>query len=349
MKIIKVLVMLFVLVLSSAAEPLDFQEIIKNKKINFIKIEYRVSKDSESLSQIYKVFVKDNSIVSINHPMVVKTIKENPKITFSNLKKSERFNLYISVDLIDWDKLSAYQLNVRKLKKMDQQSLDRVKQRLDEHQLRYSFFYMASYGRFIQDDPSSINVTFLQNSPVSLGVSASFYPKDRPYNFSGSLYYSYLLTALIEQSNDEVKVDPEIGGNLYFSYRLNYPSISLYSGLDFEKFNTFNIENLKENNLVTFDTNKVTYLTIGMSKSLTLFGKKLFTKLSYSHSILSSRSSSYNNSNENVEMNGSKVLFYLFKNIGNNFFAHSLVKYHWMSGASDISALRVGVGFGYIL
>jgi hypothetical protein len=42
------------------------------------------------------------------------------------------------------------------------------------------------------------------------------------------------------------------------------------------------------------------------------------------------------------------VLVYLFKSINKNFFFHSLFKYHWMSGPSDMKVKRLGIGFGYI-
>ncbi|MGI4994011.1 hypothetical protein ACRXCV_15335 [Halobacteriovorax sp. GFR7] len=349
MEKLKAILLMCVLMLPVAAEPLDFKEIIKSKKIKYIKVPYRVSMDKERLSQIYKIFIKDDSIVSISHPMVVKTINTNPDTNFSNLKKSQRFKLYVSVDLLDWDKLSKYQLSVKESERIAQKSLDRVKERLEESPFRYSVFYMASYGSFAQENPAHADVTFLQNSPISFGLSTSFYPKEKPYNLSGSIYYSYLTTALIDQTDEEVKVDPEIGGNIYFSYKLDSPRMSLYGGVDFEKFNTFNLENLQVNGLVTFDTNQVTYLTIGMSKSVDLFGHQFFTKLSYSHSIVSRRTNSYSASEFNDSFSGSKILFYLFKNLGNNFFAHSLFKYHWMSGPSDITTFRLGVGFGYIL
>lgn len=349
MGFLKVIFLFCVFLLPVGAEPLDFQEIIKSKKVKFIKLPYRVSKDKERLSEIYKKFIKDDSIVSINHPMVEKTIKNNKRINFNNLKANSRFELYISVDLLDFDKLSKFQFNLKKSQRTTQEKLDKLKEELSESPLRASVFYMASYGSFTQNNPAHADVTFLQNSPISLGLSVSYYPKEKPYNFAGSIYYSYLTTALIDQTDDEVKVDPEIGGNIYFSYKLKSPKMSWYTGFDFEKFNTFNLENLQKNSLVTFDTNQVIYLTVGASRSIDILGHKFFTKLSYSHSVVSSRDNSFAASEYNETFSGSKVLFYLFKNLGNSFFAHSLFKYHWMSGPSDITTLRLGLGFGYIL
>lgn len=349
MGFLKSIFLFCIFLLSVGAEPLDFQEIIKSKNVKFIKLPYRVTKDKERLSEIYKKFIKDDSIVSVNHPMVEKTIKGNKNINFNNLKAKSRFELYISVDLLDFDKLSKFQINLKESQRITNEKLNRLKEKLSDSPWRSSVFYMASYGSFTQNNPTHADVTFLQNSPISLGLSTSYYPKDKPYNFAGSIYYSHLTTAMINQTDEEVNVDPEIGGNIYFSYKLKSPKISWYTGLDFERFNTFNLENLQINGLVTFDTNQVLYLTVGASRSIDILGHTFFTKLSYSHSIVSQRSNSFAASEFNQTFSGSKVLFYLFKNLGNGFFAHSLFKYHWMSGPSDITTLRLGLGFGYIL
>ncbi|MFG1500009.1 hypothetical protein ABMA70_07330 [Halobacteriovorax sp. XZX-3] len=349
MKIIKVILLAFFYINFVSAEPIDFQEVLKNKKVDFIKFPYRINFSGERLSEIYKRFILDDAVVSAKHPMVQRTMKAN-EVDFSKLKKDSVLQLYISVELLDYNKFSVYQRQLNKAGRIDQNSMKRIKEQLGERTFRSSVFYMASYGKFAQDNPAYADVSFLQNSPVSLGLSTSYYPKDRPFNISGSIYYSYLTTAEIDDyTNDKINVDPEIGGNLYFSYRLISPAISLYAGLDYEEFNTFNLENLKKNDLVSFDTNQVLYATFGASRSVNLFGQKLFAKLSYSQSIASERSSSLVNAENTQSFTGSKILFYLFKNVGNNFFAHSLIKYHWMSGPSNITTLRVGLGFGYIL
>lgn len=345
----KIVLLLCVFFLSVGAEPIDFKEIIEGKDIEFIKLPYQVRKDKERLSNIYKEFVKDDAIISANHPMVDKTIQSNKSIDFKNLSTQSKFDLYISVGLIDYDKLSKFQLRLKKSQLDNERKNNRIKDQLAAKNFRASIFFMASYGRFSQRNPAHADITFLQNSPASLGFSASYYPKESQYNYSGSIYYSYLTTALIRQTDETVKVDPEIGGNIYFSYKLKSPKLSWYTGIDFEKFNTFNLENLQKNDLVSFDTNQVIYLTLGVSKSVELFSQKFFSKFSYSQSISSQRNNSFAASEVRAPFSGSKILFYLFKNLGNSFFAHSLLKYHWMSGPSDINTLRIGLGFGYIL
>ncbi|EPZ51750.1 hypothetical protein M902_1889 [Bacteriovorax sp. BAL6_X] len=349
MKIIKVILITLFCFFTVSAEPIDFKEVVSSKNVDFIKFPYQIAFDGERLSEIYKKFIIDEAVVSINHEMVKRTMKAN-QIDFSKLHKDTILQLYISVDLLDYNKFTVYQHQLNKTEQISQNSMNRIKEKLEQNTFRSSVFYMASYGKFSQANPSYADVSFLQNSPVSLGLSSAYYPKDSSYNISGSLYYSYLTTAEIDNyTSDEVKVDPEIGGNIYFSYRLQSPAISLYAGFDFEKFNTFNLENLQKNDLVTFDTNEVLYLTVGASRSIEVLGHRIFTKLSYSQSLSSQRSISLANAENTQSFTGSKILLYLFKNVGNNFFAHSLIKYHWMSGPSDITTLRVGLGFGYIL
>lgn len=334
--------------LAASAESLDFREIIKQKKAKYLKLKYKVQNDGQRLSEIYRKFIKEDSVVSINHKMVQRTIKKNPKVDLNNLKKGQRFYLYVDVSLLDFDKLSSYRKKRKKTSKKLAKKIKKMKEEAKPKELRGSLFYMASYGKFNQVNPDYADVDFLQNSPVSLGVSASYYPKDSYYSISGSLYFSYLVAAVSEYTNSNISVDPEIGGNVYYEYKMNKPRISIYGGLDFEKFNTFSLESLRDSGEVAFDVNKVGYLTVGISKSVKIFSQNFFTKLSFSQSVYSERTAGVSNPENTETFKGNKVLIYLFKRLKGSFFAHSLFKYHWMSGPSDITTTRLGVGFGYL-
>ena len=75
---------------------------------------------------------------------------------------------------------------------------------------------------------------------------------------------------------------------------------------------------------------------------------RLFTKLSTSLSILESTVYDPEGVISNQAYSGAKILWYLNKKIAKKWFMHTLFKYHFMSGPSDLRTLRLGVGFGYL-
>jgi len=328
----------------SYSEPLDFREVLDEKKVEFLRFKYD-PQDLETLEQVYSRFVIDSYKYSNEDPMVSKTKAYNQQVqNWERIKKEESFKLYVDVEKLDLDKLLGHNKDLKE--KAIKMIEELKKRRKKQSKLRGSVFYMASKGTFDQENSSGI-INFEQNSSFSLGGSVSFYTDNPKISYSSSFYYSHLNAAKSNLFVKEVSVDAEIGGNIYGEYKLKSPRISLYTGLDFEKFNTFNVEGLASGS-VNFDSNKVVYLTFGTGKSFTLFKKKFFSKLSFSKSLISSRSIGFANAVNREEFKGNKVLVYLFKSINKNFFFHSLFKYHWMSGPSDMKVKRLGIGFGYI-
>ncbi len=332
-------------------ESLDFRDIIQNRKdVKYIKLAY-ITRKGENLASIYKRFVRDDSVISKGEGMVEKTILSNPSVkSWNDLPAKKKLLVYLDVEYIDINKVTKYNQKVAELSQKLKDAL--MKKRAEAPKtsgFRGSVFYMASYGKFTQDNPKLASITFLQNSPISLGLSTSYYPENSDFSVASSLYFSYLLAAASNLGADSIKVPTEIGGNVYGEYRFAKKNFSGYAGLDYEKFTTFNLEGIQAERKIYFDENTVFYLTVGAAKKIKVYKWDFFAKLSFSQSIASSRTTGYGGATIDTPFTGNKILFYLFKRWNEKFFAHSLLKYHWMSGPSDITTLRLGVGFGYLL
>ncbi|WP_034727534.1 hypothetical protein [Bacteriovorax sp. BSW11_IV] len=338
----------------SFAESVNFKDFVmeNRERVKLIRVNY-IPFQEQHLANLYKTFVLDDAVVSKNTEMVQRTMRENTHVKdWTKVPAGKKVKLYISLDVIDFDKLKAYKKSIYdKVVALKNKSdkIDQANNKLLPKGLKASVFYMASYGKFTQSNPAQANITFLQNSPISLGLAVSFYPENKNYSFSSSVYFSYLLTAGNNINNQDVSIPLEIGGNIYGEYQLKRMGFSVYGGLDFEKMSTFNLEGVRNERIIYVDESSIGYLTVGASRSFSLMNKTFFTKLSFSKSIFSTRDVSYAASVDHSSFEGSKILWYLFHKINDRYFVHSLFKYHWMSGPSDLTVTRIGVGFGYIL
>ncbi len=343
----KIVLILFFFLISFAASA---------KKPKYYRIPY-ITKQKESYAQILKRFVKADSIINYGTPMVRRTLKANPSIKdWKRLPGGKKIQLYISSDFLDLDKYKAYRDELRKKikaakAKIKEQSRAVVQKKKSPFPtgLKGSFFYMASYGAFTQKNENIAELTFLQNSPVSLGGAFTYYPKESNFSVAWSLYLSYLLTAANNLDASDVEIPPEIGGNIYGEYRFVKQRFTGYFGLDFERFSTFNLGGIQNDRKIYVDESRVLYLTAGFSKLISIFGHKLFTKLSSSVSFFEQTTNDPRGVPTTESYSGAKVLWYLNKKISKKLFVHTLFKYHFMSGPSDLTTLRLGVGFGYIL
>lgn len=341
------LILIFILTVSSQ---------VHAKKVKYYKIPY-IIKSKETYAQILKRFVKAESIINYRTPMVRRTMKANPNVkNWRKLPSGEKINLYISSDFLDLDKYKKYRKELRKKilaakEKLQQQSkeINQKKKSPFPTGLKGSLFYMASYGAFTQKNEQIAELTFLQNSPVSLGGAFTYYPEKSNFSVSWSAYVSYLLTAVNNLDSSDVSIPPEIGGNVYGEYRFVKQRFTGYFGLDFERFSTFNLGGIQEDEKIYVDESRVVYLTAGFSKLISLFGSKFFTKLSSSVSISETTTNDPRGVPTFESYSGAKVLWYLNKKVSKKWFWHTLFKYHFMSGPSDLTTLRLGVGFGYIL
>lgn len=301
----------------------------------------------ESLEDIYLKFTKSNFKFSKNNKVVQKTINANKEIkNWDRLASKTKIKLYIDLKTVDFTSIGDYDQNLKNsiINYISKAKAYRRNREERSKKFQYSLFYMTSKGSFEQQQGSD-RVRFNQNSSFSLGAMAIYSPNKGPFTYSSSLYYSHLNTASDNQSLDKHKIDPEIGFNIYADY--NYRSkFNAHFGFDVERFNTFNIDGLV-NNEILFDTNLVGYFTVGISKSFQLFKRNFYSKLSISQSFFSNRKLAYNSSVNTGEFQGQKIIIYLSGEITKKFFLHGMYKYHTMSGPSNLSANRLGIGFGY--
>ncbi len=319
----------------------------------FYRISYKV-REGENFTSILKKFVRYDAIVNLKSPTTQKIFKKNPQIkNWRELNSGEVIELYIEDSVMDLKKYLAYEQDIlNKIKEAEEETKRKISAYPEG--FKASFFYMASVGIFSQESPIVAKIKFYQNSPLSLGTSLLYYPKDSEYSFSGSLYYSKLTASAENISNQVVSVPAEIGGNAYLEYRWTKRNLTLFGGPDYETFSTFNMGGLQVDRRIFVDETSAVYATFGVSKVFTIFDQNFFVKTSISKSISSqfkrnSEASISPEFNDNGAYDGFKYLFYLNYKFSDKFFFHSLFKYHSMTGPSDLTTLRIGVGFGYVL
>ena len=305
---------------------------------------------------ILKRFVKIDSFINRRSPTVQKTMKKNSKIiNWKKLNPGTSLELYIEDSVMDLDKYAQYESEILdKITEAEKLALEKTS--IYPVGFKASFFYMASLGIFTQETPSVAKINFYQNSPVSLGTSFSYYPKSSNFSYSGSLYYSKLTASVADISNESVTLPPEIGGNAFLEYRVDRLKATIYAGPDYETFSTFNMEGLQNDKKIYVDKSTALYATMGISKSYQIFSRNFFLKLSLSKSL----STNYQKNappptiqvsefKDEGSYDGMKYLLYLNYKFSDKFFLHSLFKYHVMTGPSDLTTLRIGMGFGYVL
>lgn len=338
----------------------------KKSKIKLLKMKVTVKK-GESFADVLKRFVKDDSVIFRQEKMIDITLKRNPQIkNWKNLKTGQSMSVYLEPRFIDFNKAKKHKEKLRKKarKKERERAKKRAKKKarklarekmrkkikkkkLEKEFKKYSIFYMASLGQFTQEDGALAQIEFRQNSPVTLGAMYYYRPRNRAYSISTSLYLSYLLAASSNTDQGDVTVPMEIGFNAYYEHSVLNNRLQLYGGMDFERFNTFNLSQVSESNDLEFDENALAFLTMGFSKPFSLYKRNFLFKGSLSQSVISSRTSGFSGDTSNEVYSGFKVMAFLSTKLKDRFSMSSLVKYHQLSGPSDVTILRIGMGFGY--
>jgi hypothetical protein len=321
-------------------------EVAKEKKLSFVKVKVIIQK-KDTLAKILSRFVKDDSVISRKEAMVDKTLKSNPNIkNWRKLEAGEPLFVYLDPIFLDMKKMRTYRDSVKKVSKKIQKKILAKDKKAPAK--KWSAFYMASLGTFAQEDGDQASIEFKQNSPVTLGLMYTHYPKKGKYTIASSAYFSYLVAATNNLGSEDIEVPIEIGFNVYYQYPFSKASYNLYAGLDFEKFNTFNLAGVEDDEVITFDENQLGFLTVGFSKAFQLSTRKFLFKGSASYSVFSSRTVSYSDDPDSSTYGGTKIMGFLMSKINDKYFASTLVKYHALEGPSTVSVTRFGVGFGYI-
>lgn len=316
---------------------------VKPTYFNFL---YRVEAE-DTFASILKMYVKDDSIINKSTPMVLKNIKNNPLVKdWTNLVPGTLISIYIPEEMMD---MSKYQSKQATVYTKNEETKKNILAKIGPPEgFKGSVFYMASWGDFSQTSQGT-TVDYKQNSLVTLGLQGNYFPKDSLYSYSSSVYFSSFTAADTALPPKSVKIPAEIGLNFYGEYQWKKPRISWHAGLDYEKFSSFNIDGIYNDQKIYLDRVSVVYATAGVSHVFYVLEKPFFIKASFSKSVSSTTTSEYTSVTTPESLTGMKALFYLNYKFTDKFFFHSMLKIHKMSGPSELSSSRVGVGVGYIL
>jgi hypothetical protein len=307
---------------------------------DYYSLTYKV-RPNDTFAEILKKFVKNNAVINAETDLIKKIQRRNsPKIDWRHLTPGTDIQLYIDPANFDIKKYKIYEQLVMK-------DIDASKIRFEnktfssDKRFKFSFYYMPSSG-FFNQTLGLVHIGFKQNSLLTLGTSWVYYPEESFTSTSLGIYGSSFTSLYSGLANEEKKIPPEIGVNLYEEFRLAKKGTTVYGGLDYEKFSTLDLTALAPETSLILSKNNIWYLSAGFSKSITFSNKTLLLKTTISQSFKSSNSLSTN------YYHGNKILFYVNYKMNDKLFVHSLIKYHTMSGIDKLTALRIGVGFGYI-
>lgn len=188
-----------------------------------------------------------------------------------------------------------------------------------------------------------------QNSPMTFGLASNYLLNDTGQMINSSFYLSFLRTAQIADSTgitgQTSALPNEIGANLYFQSHVSQFHFSVYEGIDFEKFSSFNTkEYIEQGSDLLLNSNSIIMGTIGIGETFSLGTYAISTKLSVSQ-ILKSTS----NSPSGDTFTGQRILFFASLMGQNKFSYNFLYKRHMLKGPTQLTVDRVGFGLGYEL
>lgn len=307
--------------------------------LNIGRIRYEIE-EGDTIEGIFKKFLKDGRVLKKDSEFYRLNQERNLQISdWEDLDEGDFIDVYLPASYIDKRKFKEY-VEYKKIKENEKRL-----QKIADSRWSRSVFYMASFGRFNQVE-GAVDVKFQQNSPVTLGYATS-YRLGPDWSLGGSAYFSYLLSADSGLSTEKVSIKPEIGFNGYVSRRL--PKFSVYGGIDFERFTTFDIDTIITSQTVVRDESRVWFGTIGIDKYLKNNRRGLLLRASLSTALASSRINYETGQSVDRPFKGLKFLLYANSPINEKYFIHFLFKQHIMSGAGDLNVNRIGVGFGYKL
>ena len=317
----------------------------------YYKFRYFVE-EKDSLARIIQKFTHKKASVNADDSMVRLTIRENEKIkNWKNFKKIKSFWLYILMNKGNKKQILSYiklqrklnRIRIRKYKKR-QKELQKI---LDAQEWQYGKrltlfgFYTMSVGTFDESLSTDAEISTTQSSPITLGGGLAW-RLSLNGSISSSFYYSKLEANTNEATGQEIDIPNELGLTAYYQYNIPYIRSSIYGGLDYETFSTFNLDevfNLGSD--LAVQENKILWYTLGVAKFFQTdsIGNFLF-KGSYSTSISE-------NTNRSIPYTGNKFILYLNWKPGDELLYHVLYKQHDLVGSTQLTVKRYGIGIGW--
>jgi hypothetical protein len=205
-------------------------------------------------------------------------------------------------------------------------------------------YYSASTGSY-SESVGIKNLTTSQNFPITFGFGFALADETRKNFLVSSVYWSSSSKANINQGQNttqsELTLPSEIGGNIYYQYVLKKYNAGIYAGYDFERLNSYNLDEVSTGSQLKNVKNQLHYTTLGVTKSFILFDYNMNLKASYSNSYKSNSDSSSNNS-----LKGSKYIIYYSFRPTDEYSINIFYKQHNLQGNSEVSIKRYGLSFG---
>jgi len=208
-------------------------------------------------------------------------------------------------------------------------------------QTKFTFFahVTISQGQFSQQvSTSSINNQ--QNSPLTFGAGAHI-KFNSSFAIATSAYTSKLNISTVDNaqlSQSNLKVKNEVGANIYGEYKISNTHYSIYAGVDYEQFTTFDIQAViaGTSDQIKTQREKMIFSTLGISFYTHLF---LPTTIKISGSpIIQS----------NNHFSGYKYMLYMNQRLTKNTWYHFFLKHHQLeqNAGQTIAINRYGFGVG---
>ena len=209
--------------------------------------------------------------------------------------------------------------------------------------------YTASAGTFqerLTTQTGSIKST--QNSPLSLGIGTTIFLDENNKMLSSSGYWSKLSASKLGGTginSSKLDAKDEFGFNIYYQQLTPWIGLSIYGGLDYEQFSTFNTSAFLSGANLTFNQNKLFYGTLGVGKTFFWNDQKILLKASVASSLKSESSSV----NPIDKFNGKRFLFFTSIKGDNRFTYHLIYKRHVLQGPTKLTIDRIGAGIGFVI
>lgn len=209
-------------------------------------------------------------------------------------------------------------------------------------------FYAISQGAFT--DTTTASYTNNQNSPATIGFFINHYI-DEKYQFNSSFYFSYISPSFsdptLENPNLTIPMEWELSGDLQSSLFASMPAVNNYLGFDLEKFSTFNIDELAVATDLQTRQQTMLYLTIGAAYNFSFWNKSSQVRFDLGKSLFTSESRPSLVTTQ--KYSGTKIHFFCTTNIYKNWSIFLFYKLYSLTGATDLSITRTGLGISYLL
>lgn len=306
-------------------------------KYKFSKMNY-VVKSAQGLEEVYQELIKEKTSSKLKNYLIKKTKQINPKVqSWSDLKVGQKFKLVVERNSIDRKKYAAY-----KAQKIEKETRLVFKKSPD---LSLGIFVAASAGTLNQANTSDDEITFSQNSPLTLGFNGS-YRFNEKFFLAGSAYGSYFLPAENKYSNKEIGIPLELGATSHLGLKFA-PNQSLFAGVDFERLSIFNSVSVSEGSEVVIDQINLAYLTLAYQYDFMLKHAIVSTKLSGSYSMFSQIDYTKSVYDDGQNYSAYKMMLSSFITFDSPWYTMLFFKYHAISDETVISFTRYGAGIGY--